>query len=135
LDGESLDAYLRFSGRQTAQGSCKVQDTQRRRAPRAVWIEAHRMKGAVRRQEQIWSNLRCKSSSLSRFDEIRVDAGRRQGFRTSVKFEAPVGSRTVASMACRAKSLRVLSRPRTSTSKSAGLSVLYGTSARVSWFG
>jgi hypothetical protein len=84
LDRASLDAYLRFRSGQRAEGSCKVQDTQRRRAPCAVQIEAHWMKGdvwhPVRRQELCLSNLSCKSSALLRFAESRAGAGHRQGF-------------------------------------------------------
>jgi hypothetical protein len=52
--------------------------------------------------------------------------------RTSVKFEDAIVSHTFASIACRAISNWSLSRPQIFTSKSAGLSVLYGTSAGVS---
>jgi hypothetical protein len=139
--GNSLDraapyASLRLIKGLGAKSSCKIRNMQRRCAPCTIVIKPIGWKANSGTQPDTiscaWVSLVANRTRFRASKMAGPAHGDDRAFRTSVSFGEPIGSLTVKSIVCLPMSGWSLSRARTSTRKSAGLSVLCGTSARVS---
>jgi hypothetical protein len=108
LDRAALGASLRFRRGLGAKSICKVKGMQHRRDPGTIEIETHWVKRKVRhpvRHQKLRLGTLAANGTRFRSKPMAGPAlGEDNVLSTSVKFEEPIESHTVTSIACRAMS-------------------------------